>query len=46
MNSVVGNWVFGLFGRGNNEPLKMIVIDDLLALLSYGANREAAAEAS
>lgn len=41
MNSAVGNWVFGLFGRGNNEPLKMIVIDDLLALFSYGANREA-----
>lgn len=41
MNSALGNWVFGLFGRRNNEPLKMIVLDDLLALFSYGANREA-----
>lgn len=42
MSSVVGNWVFGLFGPGNNEPLKMIVIDDL----SYGANRDAVPEAA
>ena len=30
----------------NNEPLKMIVIDDLSAVFSYGANRDAAPEAS
>lgn len=30
----------------NNEPLKMIVIDDLSALFSYGANRGAALKAS
>lgn len=35
----LGLW---LVWPGNNEPLKMIVIDDLLALFSYGANQDAA----
>lgn len=39
----LGLWVVW---PGNNEPLKMIVIDDLLALFSYGANRATAPEAS
>lgn len=39
----LGLWVVW---PGNNEPLKMIVIDDLSALFSYGANRDTAPEAS